>query len=57
MKLMLNATSNIAATLEILWKGMLGIFIVMGVIYLAVVILNKVTAPRKSKEEENKESD
>ena len=57
MKLMLNATSNIAATLEILWKGMLGIFIVMGVIYLAVVILNKVTAPRKSKEEENKEND
>lgn len=50
MKVMLTASSMIGATLEILWKGMLGIFIVMGVIYLSVVALNKITAPKKNKE-------
>ncbi len=50
MKAMLNASGIIGAALELLWKGMLGIFIVMGVIYLSVVALNKITAPKKNKE-------
>jgi len=57
MNIMLNASGTIKATLEIFWKGMLGIFIVMGIIYLSVVVLNKVTAPKKPKEKDNKEND
>ena len=32
--------------------GMLGIFIVMGVIILSVVVLNKATAPKPEKKDE-----
>lgn len=33
-------------TLPIMGKGMLGIFIVTGVIVLAIILLNKLTAPK-----------
>ena len=38
--------------LQYMGVGMLGIFIVIGVIILSVVVLNKVTAPRKRNTEE-----
>lgn len=37
-------------TLPVMGKGLLGIFIVTGVIVLCIGILNKVTAPKKEKE-------
>lgn len=38
--------------LKYMGVGMLGIFIVIGVIILSVVVLNKVTAPKKNDTEE-----
>ena len=38
--------------LKYMGVGMLGIFIVIGVIILSVVVLNKVTSPRKKNTEE-----
>ena len=38
--------------LKYMGVGMLGIFIVIGVIILSVVVLNKVTAPKKNNSEE-----
>ena len=37
--------------LKYMGVGMLGIFIVIGVIILSVVVLNKVTAPKKITDE------
>ena len=37
--------------LKYMGVGMLGIFIVIGVIILSVVVLNKVTAPKKNTDE------
>lgn len=37
--------------LKYMGVGMLGIFIVIGVIILSVVVLNKVTAPKKNSDE------
>ena len=39
------------ANLKYMGVGMLGIFIVIGVIILSVVVLNKVTAPKKNTDE------
>ena len=36
-------------SLDIMWKGVLAIFIVITVVIIAVLILNKVTAPKKDK--------
>ncbi len=36
-------------TLPIMGMGMLGIFLVTGVIILTIVLLNRLTAPRKQK--------
>ena len=36
--------TNLLYSLEITWKGMLAIFLVMGIIYVVIIILNKVTA-------------
>ncbi len=36
-------------TLPIMGKGMAGIFVVSAIIILVTVLLNKITAPRKSK--------
>ena len=41
---------NLAQTAPIMGKGMIGIFIVMGIIILTVAILNHATAPKKPKE-------
>ena len=38
--------------LKYMGVGMLGIFIVIGVIILSVVVLNKVTSPKKNNTEE-----
>ena len=38
--------------LKYMGVGMLGIFIVIGVIILSVVVLNKVTSPKKNSTEE-----
>lgn len=44
----MNFTS-LSTTLPMLLVGMLGIFLVIGVIILAVYLLNKVTSPREDK--------
>ncbi len=41
---------NLSQTAPIMGKGMIGIFIVMGIIILTVAILNRATAPKKPKE-------
>lgn len=33
-------TSDFSKTIEILWKGMLAIFVAIGVIYLFIILLN-----------------
>lgn len=38
---------NTAIALEISWKGMLGIFLVIGIIYAVVVALNTLTVKEK----------
>lgn len=38
-------------TLPIMAKGLIGIFAVTGVIILSIFLLNKLTAPRKKKDE------
>lgn len=47
-------TEGLDWSLEIMGKGMLGIFIVTAIIVTVTVILNKATAPRKKKEKKNK---
>lgn len=54
MNCLICATNNIEAALEILWKGMLGIFIVMGVIYLSVIALNRLTAKTDKEDKSSK---
>lgn len=39
-------------TLPIMAKGLIGIFAVTGVIILSILLLNKLTAPRKKKSDE-----
>ena len=36
-------------SLQYMWKGMLSIFIVMGVIILSVLLMNKILGKRKKK--------
>jgi hypothetical protein len=40
---------NLTKSLDLFWKGMLAIFLVMGIIYLVIIILNKATATPKEK--------
>lgn len=40
-------TNAIIPALEILWKGMLGIFVVCALIFLTVKILNKLPSKKK----------
>jgi len=42
--------ANILASLEIMLWGMVGIFVIIGLIYLSVVILSMVAAKAKKKE-------
>ncbi len=44
--------SAFVENLRYMGLGMLGIFIVIGVIILSVVVLNKVTAPKLQKKDE-----
>lgn len=46
---------NFLKALEIMGKGMLGIFIVIAILVVGIVVLNKVTAPKNkpSADEEN----
>ncbi len=41
--------ADISKSLELMGKGMLGIFIVMLLIYLVIAILNKTTRDKKEK--------
>ncbi len=43
-------TMAFVENLKYMGLGMLGIFIVIGVIILSVVVLNKVTAPKEDEE-------
>jgi hypothetical protein len=49
-------TENVMAGLEVMGKGMLGIFIALAIIYLAVLLLNKLF-PEKKKDIPAIESD
>jgi amino acid transporter len=40
---------NTVKALDITWKGMLGIFLVIGIIYIVVTVLNIVTVEDKRK--------
>ena len=40
---------NTVKALDITWKGMLGIFLVIGIIYMVVTVLNIVTVEDKRK--------
>lgn len=51
-KKMIFEPMNFVTNIKYMGVGMLGIFIVIGVIILSVVVLNKVTAPKKEKTEE-----
>ena len=42
---------NFVSNLKYMAAGMVGIFLVIGAIILTIVVLGKVTAPRKQKEE------
>lgn len=46
------SSESVMKSLELMWKGMLGIFIVIVLIYLVIVILNKATGKKKDKKEE-----
>ncbi len=46
---------NLLASLPIMGKGMLGIFIVTAVIILVVMALNYTTSPRTKKKKEDKQ--
>ena len=46
------SSESIMKSLELMWKGMLGIFIVIVLIYLVIVILNKATGKKKDKKGE-----
>ena len=48
---MIFEPANFVKNLSYMGVGMLGIFIVIGVIIIAVVVLNKVTAPKKTDNE------
>ena len=43
--------AHLMASLEIMWKGMAGIFIVCGFIMLFTMLLLKILMPKKKKEE------
>lgn len=40
---------NVLAGLDIMWKGMVGIFLVIGIIYLCILGLNRATKPKQLK--------
>lgn len=42
--------AEISDTLQIMGKGMLGIFIVMGIILILILVLNAATKPRRNKQ-------
>ena len=41
--------NNVTASLEIMWKGMAGLFVVCGFIMLLTMLIAKVTAGKKEK--------
>ena len=43
------SSESVMKSLELMWKGMLGIFIVIVLIYLVIVILNKATGKKQDK--------
>ena len=48
-------TENILFSLSVMGKGMLGIFIVTGVIILSVIALNKITSPKRKNAKKERE--
>ena len=44
-----SALENLWKSLELMWRGMLGIFVVLGILSVAVLLLSKI--PEKNKEE------
>ncbi|MFV0362259.1 MAG: hypothetical protein ACK5LL_04100 [Suipraeoptans sp.] len=48
---------NFMIALEMMWKGMLGIFVVIGIITLIVLLLTKLDAYDKKKEDDKSRLD
>ena len=46
--------AGVGITVKLLLQGMLGIFVVMGLIYLVIVLLNKATGNKSKSEKEEK---
>ena len=40
-------------SLEVLWQGMLAIFIVMGVVFLFVFLMNRIDSRNRKKNQDN----
>ena len=49
----LTKGETIMASLDIMWKGMLAIFVVIGAIILVTAILNRVTNRKKKEKKED----
>jgi hypothetical protein len=46
----INMNQVLEASLELMWKGMLSIFVVIAAICIVVLIMNRVTKKKKQKE-------
>lgn len=51
----MDRMANFLISLEILWKGMLGIFVASIIIWIAVAIMAKITSNMGKKEDEKTE--
>ena len=49
LNLLSTVSENVLKSLTIMWQGVVSIFIVIGIIIAITYILNKITAPKKSK--------
>lgn len=49
--------NNVLNSLGIMWKGVLAIAIVIAVVILTVILLNKLTARRKTRNEEGEKGE
>lgn len=49
--------ANVSESLSMMWQGMLGIFIVVGIIAIAVTLLTRFTGKKKKKKDTDTDKD
>lgn len=54
---MLLLASNFMQALNMMWQGMLGIFVVIGIIAVCVYLLTRFTSKKKSSKKEKTEAE